>query len=339
MSQVKHKPLLGMTVNTTGEELNTDDKLVSNGKGIDGRSLLNSPVPVSKTKPKVWETGAEEKYQKVDKSEDDVDKTNNSNNNLAEDTSVITQYIPPSNASNSSGSLDQAGAKGRRSTWSSILCCVRPQEGYESGQMGGLGSSQLPYKPTPPPYYGKAVCPPKQPRDFSKKTLVLDLDETLVHSSFKPVNNADYIIPVEIDNKVTDVYVIKRPWVDKFMDAMSEMYEVVVFTASLAKYADPLLDLLDPRNQVRLRLFRDSCCPFEGNYVKDLSRLGRDIHSTIIIDNSPHSYVFQPENAIPIGTFIGDNNDKDLLELIPFLTDLKDQDDVRDMLQIRYPNH
>lgn len=136
--------------------------------------------------------------------------------------------------------------------------------------------------------------------------------------------------------QITEVYVIKRPWVDQFMAAMGEVYEVVVFTASLAKYADPLLDLLDPKSLVRLRLFRDSCCPYEGNYVKDLSRLGRELRDTIIIDNSPHSYVFQPENAIGCGTFIDDPKDRDLLDLIPFLLSIKEHEDVRDFLARRF---
>jgi TFIIF-interacting CTD phosphatase-like protein len=54
-----------------------------------------------------------------------------------------------------------------------------------------------------------------------KKTLVLDLDETLVHSSFKPIPNPDYIIPVEIDGRLVDVYVLKRPWLDHFLNAVS----------------------------------------------------------------------------------------------------------------------
>ena len=130
---------------------------------------------------------------------------------------------------------------------------------------------------------------------------MLDLDETLVHSSFKPIPDPDYIIPVEIEGKVraaavaaataprrrsrtlriitsasslqhsvdpfaaqpgsgaagwslgvvdggaqvVDVYVLKRPHMDTFMASVGAAYEVVVFTASLAKYADPLLDLLD----------------------------------------------------------------------------------------------
>lgn len=85
---------------------------------------------------------------------------------------------------------------------------------------------------------------------------------------------------------------------------------MVVFTASLSKYADPLLDLLDTGSVVRWRLFRESCFPYEGNYVKDLLCLGRPLSDTIIVDNSPHSYVFQPDNAVPIGTFIDDPEDR-----------------------------
>lgn len=64
---------------------------------------------------------------------------------------------------------------------------------------------------------------------------MLDLDETLVHSSFKLVPNADYIIPVELDQQVHNVYVLKRPGVDEFMKKVGERFEIVVFTASLAK--------------------------------------------------------------------------------------------------------
>ena len=86
---------------------------------------------------------------------------------------------------------------------------------------------------------------------MGKKTLVLDLDETLVHSSFKPVPDPDHIIPVEIEGRIVDVYVLKRPLMDEFLEAIANRFEIVVFTASLAKYADPLLDLLDPKKVIR----------------------------------------------------------------------------------------
>ncbi|CBQ69583.1 related to PSR1-plasma membrane phosphatase required for sodium stress response [Sporisorium reilianum SRZ2] len=169
-------------------------------------------------------------------------------------------------------------------------------------------------------------------RDAGRKCLVLDLDETLVHSSFKMIQNADFIVPVEIDGTVHNVYVIKRPGVDEFMRHMREIYEVVVFTASLSKYADPVLDMLDIHHAVRHRLFRESCYNHKGNYVKDLSQLGRDIADTIIIDNSPASYIFHPNNAVPISSWFNDPHDTELTDLCPFLADLADVDDVRAVL-------
>lgn len=176
------------------------------------------------------------------------------------------------------------------------------------------------------------LLPPQKGRDVGLKTLVLDLDETLVHSSFKPVPNADFIIPVEIDNQVHQVYVLKRPGVDQFMKSMGEKFEVVVFTASLAKYADPVLDLLDKDKVVGARLFREACSNHKGNYVKDLGRLGRDIRHVIIIDNSPASYLFHPENAVPIDSWFDDENDTELLDLIPFLEDMTKVDNVMSVL-------
>lgn len=89
---------------------------------------------------------------------------------------------------------------------------------------------------------------------------------------------------------------------------MGAIYEIVIYTASLSKYADPLLDKLDIHNVlthfhdflmmimkvIDYRLFRESCVYFEGHYVKDLSLLNRDISQCIIVDNSPMSYTFHP---------------------------------------------
>jgi len=76
---------------------------------------------------------------------------------------------------------------------------------------------------------------PMRPELKGRKCLVLDLDETLVHASFKLIQQADFVIPVEIDGQYHNVYVIKRPGVDAFMKKMGELYEVVVFTASVSK--------------------------------------------------------------------------------------------------------
>lgn len=114
----------------------------------------------------------------------------------------------------------------------------------------------------------------------------------------QPINNADFVVPVEIDGTVHQVYVLKRPHVDDFLKRMGELYECVLFTASLAKYADPVADLLDRWNVFRARLFRESCVFHRGNYVKDLNKLGRELQQIVIVDNSPASYIFHPDNAV-----------------------------------------
>ncbi|KAJ5678382.1 uncharacterized protein N7477_004015 [Penicillium maclennaniae] len=136
------------------------------------------------------------------------------------------------------------------------------------------------------------------------------------------LERADFTIPVEIEGQYHNIYVIKRPGVDQFMKRVGELYEVVVFTASVSKYGDPLLDQLDIHNVVHHRLFRESCYNHQGNYVKDLSQVGRDLRETIIIDNSPTSYIFHPQHAIPISSWFSDAHDNELLDLIPVLEDL-----------------
>jgi len=114
---------------------------------------------------------------------------------------------------------------------------------------------------------------------------------------------------------------------------LEKKFEIVVFTASLAKYADPLLDVLDKDHVVQFRLFREACVQHYGNYVKDLTHLGRVLESSIIVDNSPFSYMFQPDNAIPIATWFHDKNDRQLYDLLPFLDSLAQEADVVSVLQ------
>lgn len=176
-------------------------------------------------------------------------------------------------------------------------------------------------------------------KDSGKKCLIIDLDETLVHSSFKQVNNADFIVPVEIDGIVHQVYVLKRPHVDEFLKEMGKLFECVLFTASLAKYADPVADLLDKSNVFGARLFREACVYYRGNYVKDLSRLGRDLNKVIIIDNSPASYIFHPDNAVACTSWFDDMHDTELLDLIPHFEKLAASDSVYSVLKQQSGNN
>lgn len=171
---------------------------------------------------------------------------------------------------------------------------------------------------------------------LKRKTLILDLDETLVHSTIQPVNHHQIVVEVVIDAMPCTFYVIKRPHVDTFLKKVSEWYDVIIFTASMRQYADPLIDQLDTKGLVKGRLFRESCLNKGGNFIKDLSLIKQDLASTIIIDNSPIAYSHNRENAVPIDNWMGDNpRDESLLNLLPFLNALRYTSDVRSILSLR----
>ncbi|KAL3317764.1 hypothetical protein Ciccas_003568 [Cichlidogyrus casuarinus] len=164
-----------------------------------------------------------------------------------------------------------------------------------------------------------------RPEDQKKKCFIIDLDETLVHSSFKFIEHSDFQVGVDLDGQVHQVYVLKRPYVEDFLEQLGELFECVLFTASLAKYADPVINFIDPKRIFRYRLFRDSCVYHNGNYVKDLSQLGRPLDQIVILDNSPVSYIFQPKNAVQIQSWFEDRNDRALKDLIPYFQEMAKQ--------------
>ncbi len=102
-----------------------------------------------------------------------------------------------------------------------------------------------------------------------------------------------------------------------------------MFTASLSKYALPLYNKLDKSQITATLLYREHCSYYNGLFVKDMAKLGRPLNDVIIIDNSPTSYLFQPENALPCTSWYDDPADRELNELVPILEKLAIVKDVR----------
>ncbi len=100
-------------------------------------------------------------------------------------------------------------------------------------------------------------------------TLVLDLDETLVHFKSEK-GNSRFLL---------------RPYVFDFIQNLSKFYEIVIFTAAQKDYADWILDKLDVKHCISLRLYREHCSMFKDCHLKDLNILNRDLSKVIIVDN------------------------------------------------------
>ncbi|KAK8489816.1 hypothetical protein V6N12_013672 [Hibiscus sabdariffa] len=170
-------------------------------------------------------------------------------------------------------------------------------------------------------------------------TLVLDLDETLVHSTLEHCDDADFTFTVFFNMKEHTVYVKQRPHLQTFLEKVAEMFEVIIFTASQSIYAEQLLDILDPdRKFISRRVYRESCIFSDGNYTKDLTVLGVDLAKVAIIDNFPQVFRLQVNNGIPIKSWFDDPSDCALISLLPFLETLVDVDDVRPIIAKKFGN-
>ena len=177
------------------------------------------------------------------------------------------------------------------------------------------------------------LLPKKSPEFINKKTLILDLDETLVHSSFIPFENNDIVLNVEFDGMIYNIYVLVRPGAEYFIKNISKYYELVIFTASLSNYASPLLDILDKEDNIKFRLYRENCTFMNGMFIKELKKLNRNMKDLIIVDNSPLAYSFDIDNGLPIKTWYEDKNDIELYKITEILEFLAKTNDVRHFIK------
>ena len=124
-------------------------------------------------------------------------------------------------------------------------------------------------------------------------TLVLDLDETLIH--FQQAEQED-----------DEGFYMIRPGCNKFLKELSQFYEIVVFTAAMPDYADWILNQIDEMGYISHRLYRQHCSPKDDYAIKDLNNLGRDLRRTIIVDNLAENFQSTPQNGIWVESWYDD---------------------------------
>lgn len=174
-------------------------------------------------------------------------------------------------------------------------------------------------------------------KPLKNKVLVLDLDETLVHSSdYKPNNWKILYSKINWKNSINKsnetAYTWIRPGAHKFLAQVSKLFEIMIFTASVPGYAKEVVKLLDHQNDWFPLFSRNDWIFQNGKYIKELSVLNRDLKHTIIVDNWPDSFCLNKFNGVPISSWYDDPNDNELEKIFVVLEYLNKVDDVRESI-------
>ncbi|CAD8062882.1 unnamed protein product [Paramecium sonneborni] len=170
------------------------------------------------------------------------------------------------------------------------------------------------------------------PQNKFTKTIVFDLDETLIHCQESNDDPSDIVLTIKFPTGETvEAGINIRPYCKEMLQLLSSKYEIIVFTASHECYAQKVLNYLDPDQKfIHHRFFRDSCVIIQdGLHIKDLRVIGnRNLRDMVLIDNASYSFCFQLDNGIPIIPFYDNALDKELLYLTIYLMDLMQDQDI-----------
>ncbi|XP_028672054.1 CTD small phosphatase-like protein 2-A isoform X1 [Erpetoichthys calabaricus] len=177
---------------------------------------------------------------------------------------------------------------------------------------------------------------PVKTRSTPEATLLLDLDETLVYSSLSAFPDAQHSFFIHFQDHEYKVYLNLRPFVSEFLERMSQIYEIFVYTSAKKEYGEKILEIMDPHKKlIRHRLYQEDCFCVQGHYIKDLAVLKRDLAKAVIVDNNPYTWPYQLTNVIPIQSWYGNQKDRELQKLVPYLEKLSTLEDFRVLLKKR----
>ncbi|CAI2382456.1 unnamed protein product [Moneuplotes crassus] len=186
-----------------------------------------------------------------------------------------------------------------------------------------------------------------------KKLLVFDMDETLIHciSDAEPGQKCDVKIPVNCFDEINYKHINLRPYVRECLKELTCCYQIIVFTASIQEYADPILDYLDKdkldngQGLIKKRYYRRHCyktkdnCTIKGNFLPEsldlriFEPMGYNLKDVILVDNATHCFGFQVTNGIPMVPFYDSSEDREMIHLLHYLQKISKAHDVRPILE------
>lgn len=161
--------------------------------------------------------------------------------------------------------------------------------------------------------------------DDHQPLLVLDLDETLIHSSSTQYENVGETF------RVFNFHVHLRPGLEHFLQTVFAHFKVAVWTSADYEYARQIVkQVFPPEHSLEYLWAREDCAwryvpeLDKYEYLKDFKELkerGWNLDRTIAVDDSPEKHVDQSDNLILIPAWVGETDDDDLPLLADYLVD------------------
>ncbi|GFE54624.1 dullard-like phosphatase domain containing protein [Babesia ovis] len=176
--------------------------------------------------------------------------------------------------------------------------------------------------------FAKRVKPPY--------SLVLDLDDSILHSVRTRGNNETSSVALTMGNRVLNFTVYKRPHLDAFLMEMRKDYEIVLYSTQSQSYVDACLSDACINHLFDRKLYRRDCIlGADGSFIRDFSKVGSDMSKVVVLHNPLQEDFKDLPNIVPIDNWFGGHSDTALLDVMPFLQSLTNLDDVRYVLGLR----
>lgn len=171
--------------------------------------------------------------------------------------------------------------------------------------------------------------------DDSKILLILDLDETLIHSDLNLKWSVHDLYITCQDQSIIPVNL--RPYLFEFLDFCNEHFEMIIFTASCSDYANPIIDHIEKdKSYFKYRFYREHCLNYGNLFLKDLSIFDKPLSKTVIVDNNILSFSHYLANGVLVSSFTNESDDMDLCSLVEYFKTILNANDVRTELECTF---
>ena len=150
----------------------------------------------------------------------------------------------------------------------------------------------------------KKIPPFIRLKTTKRYTLVLGLEDTIIN--------------VKTDNEGKIILCRPRPGLISFLNGIKPFYEIISFTKLSKEYSQTILKEIEGKKKLfDYNLYRDHCTLVGTTFIKDISRIGRDMKKIVMVDYLEDNLRFFVNNGILISPYNGknDRNDSVLMEL------------------------